>query len=104
MLDYNKTNLNEICFVLDYSSVAHLSAQLKRCRGVLVMNKGSAGVPRGSLVVVTAVLSMFHLPQAGIALILPIDFVCDMFRTTTNVLGNALATAAVSKWEGELAD
>jgi len=69
---------------------------------LLLTSKGIAGVPRASLVVVLATCSMFNIPPAGIALILPIDHFCDMFRTMTNVLGNALATAAVSKWEGEL--
>jgi Na+/H+-dicarboxylate symporter len=45
---------------------------------------------------------MFGIPVEGIALILPIDHFCDMFRSATNVLGNGLATTAVSKWEGEL--
>jgi Na+/H+-dicarboxylate symporter len=45
---------------------------------------------------------MFKIPPEGIALILPIDHFCDMFRTMTNVVGNALATSVVSKWEGEL--
>ena len=76
--------------------------QLTMLLVLMLMSKGIAGVPRASLVVVTATLGMFHLPPEGIALILPIDHFCDMFRTSTNVLGNALATAAVSKWEGEL--
>ena len=79
-----------------------LPTQLTMLLVLMLMSKGIAGVPRASLVVVTATLGMFHLPPEGIALILPIDHFCDMFRTTTNVLGNALATAAVSKWEGEL--
>jgi Na+/H+-dicarboxylate symporter len=45
---------------------------------------------------------MFGIPPEGVALILPIDHFCDMFRSMTNVVGNALATSAVSKWEGEL--
>lgn len=69
----------------------------------LVTSKGIAGVPRASLVVVLATGEMFGLPKEGVALILAIDVFCDMGRTMTNVLGNALATAAVSKWEGELA-
>ncbi|HVZ96499.1 MAG TPA: dicarboxylate/amino acid:cation symporter [Chitinophagaceae bacterium] len=69
---------------------------------LMLMSKGIAGVPRAALVVVLATCNMFHIPPAGIALILPIDHFCDMFRTSTNVLGNALATSAVSKWEGEL--
>ncbi len=68
----------------------------------LVTSKGIAGVPRASLVVVLATGAMFGLPPEGVGLILAIDVFCDMGRTMTNVLGNALATAAVSKWEGEL--
>lgn len=69
---------------------------------LMLTSKGIAGVPRASLVVVTATCAMFKIPPEGIALILPIDHFCDMFRTATNVLGNALATSVVSKWEGEL--
>lgn len=69
----------------------------------LVTSKGIAGVPRASLVVVLATGAMFGLPPEGVGLILAIDVFCDMGRTMTNVLGNALATAAVSKWEGQLA-
>jgi Na+/H+-dicarboxylate symporter len=68
----------------------------------LVTSKGIAGVPRASLVVVLATGSMFGLPPEGVGIILAIDVFCDMGRTMTNVLGNALATAAVSKWEGQL--
>jgi len=68
----------------------------------LVTSKGIAGVPRASLVVVLATGAMFHLPAEGVGLILAVDVFCDMGRTMTNVLGNALATAAVSKWEGAL--
>ncbi len=67
---------------------------------LMLTSKGVAGVPRASLVVVTATCAMFGIPAEGIALIIPIDHFCDMFRSGTNVLGNALATAAVSKWEG----
>ncbi len=68
----------------------------------LVTSKGIAGVPRASLVVVLATGAMFGLPPEGVGIILAIDVFCDMGRTMTNVLGNALATAAVSKWEGQL--
>jgi Na+/H+-dicarboxylate symporter len=68
----------------------------------LITSKGIAGVPRASLVVVLATGAMFGLPPEGVGLILAIDVFCDMGRTMTNVLGNALATAAVSKWEGQL--
>jgi Na+/H+-dicarboxylate symporter len=79
-----------------------LATQLTMLLVLMLTSKGIAGVPRASLVVVTATCSMFNIPPEGIALILPIDHFCDMFRSMTNVLGNALATAAVSKWEGEL--
>lgn len=77
--------------------------QLTMLLVLMLTSKGIAGVPRASLVVVTATCAMFKIPPEGIALILPIDHFCDMFRTATNVVGNALATSVVSKWEGELA-
>ncbi len=80
-----------------------IGTQLTMLLVLMLTSKGIAGVPRASLVVVLATCSMFNIPPEGIALILPIDHFCDMFRTMTNVLGNALATSAVSKWEGELA-
>ncbi|HQA74052.1 MAG: cation:dicarboxylase symporter family transporter [Flavobacterium sp.] len=66
---------------------------------LMLTSKGIAGVPRASLVVVAATCGMFKIPVEGIALILPIDHFCDMFRSGTNVLGNALATSVVGKWE-----
>ncbi len=79
-----------------------LGTQLTMLLVLMLTSKGIAGVPRASLVVVTATCAMFNIPPEGIALILPIDHFCDMFRSMTNVIGNALATTAVSKWEGEL--
>jgi Na+/H+-dicarboxylate symporter len=79
-----------------------LATQLTMLLVLMLTSKGIAGVPRASLVVVTATCAMFKIPPEGIALILPIDHFCDMLRTATNVVGNALATSAVSKWEGEL--
>ena len=79
-----------------------LGTQLTMLVVLMLTSKGIAGVPRASLVVVTATCAMFHIPPEGIALILPIDHFCDMFRTATNVLGNALATSVVSKWENSL--
>jgi Na+/H+-dicarboxylate symporter len=69
---------------------------------LMLTSKGMAGVPRASLVVVLATCGMFKIPPEGVALILPIDHFCDMLRTSTNVLGNALATCVVSKWEKAL--
>jgi len=79
-----------------------IGTQLTMLLVLMLTSKGIAGVPRASLVVVAATCTMFNIPAIGIALILPIDHFCDMFRTATNVLGNSLATAVVSKWEGEL--
>ncbi|MDP4264835.1 MAG: dicarboxylate/amino acid:cation symporter [Bacteroidota bacterium] len=86
-----------------YAIHMDLGTQLTMLLVLMVTSKGIAGVPRASLVVVLATCSMFKIPEVGIALILPIDHFCDMFRTATNVVGNALATSAVSKWEGQLA-
>lgn len=79
-----------------------LGTQLTMLLVLMLTSKGIAGVPRASLVVVLATCAMFNIPPEGVALILPIDHFCDMFRTATNVLGNALATTAVSKWENSL--
>jgi Na+/H+-dicarboxylate symporter len=69
---------------------------------LMLTSKGVAGVPRASLVVIAGTISMFNIPEAGLALLLGIDPLLDMGRSATNVLGNAMATAVVSKWEGEL--
>jgi Na+/H+-dicarboxylate symporter len=66
---------------------------------LMLTSKGIAGVPRASLVVIAATCGMFNIPIEGIALILPIDHFCDMFRSATNVLGNSIATSVVGKWE-----
>lgn len=81
-----------------------IGTQLTMLLVLMLTSKGIAGVPRASLVVVAATCGMFHIPVEGIALILPIDHFCDMFRTATNVVGNTLATTVVSKWEGELTE
>ncbi len=66
---------------------------------LMVTSKGVAGVPRASLIVIVATCAMFGIPPEGIAFILPIDHFCDMGRSMTNVLGNALSTAAIDKFE-----
>lgn len=85
-----------------YGIQMDLGTQLTMLLVLMLTSKGIAGVPRASLVVVLATCSMFHIPPEGVALILPIDHFCDMFRSMTNVLGNALATSVVSKWEHAL--
>jgi Na+/H+-dicarboxylate symporter len=69
---------------------------------MMLTSKGIAGVARASLVVVAATLPMFNLPESGLLLIMGIDQFLDMGRTATNVIGNSIATAVVSKWEGDL--
>ena len=66
---------------------------------LLVTSKGMAGVPRASLVVIAGMLQTFNIPQEGLTLLLAIDWLLDMGRSATNVMGNAVATAVVSKWE-----
>ncbi|MFT3911221.1 MAG: dicarboxylate/amino acid:cation symporter [Ferruginibacter sp.] len=80
----------------------HVGTQIAMLLVFMLTSKGIAGVPRASLVVVLATGGMFGIPPEGIGLVLAIDTFCDMGRSMTNVLGNALATAAVSKWEGAL--
>jgi Na+/H+-dicarboxylate symporter len=69
---------------------------------LLITSKGIAGVPRASLVIIAGTMSLFNLPLEGLALLLGIDQLLDMGRSATSVVGNAVATAVVSKWEGEL--
>lgn len=68
---------------------------------LMITSKGIAGVPRASLVIIAGTLALFDLPVEGIALILGVDPFLDMGRSATSVAGNAVATAVVSKWEGE---
>lgn len=84
-----------------YGIPLDMPTQLTMLFVLMLTSKGIAGVPRASLVVVAATCGMFKIPIEGIALILPIDHFCDMFRSATNVLGNALATSVVGKWEKE---
>lgn len=84
-----------------YGIQLDLATQFTMLFVLMLTSKGIAGVPRASLVVVAATCGMFDIPVEGIALILPIDHFCDMFRSATNVLGNALATSVVGKWEEE---
>lgn len=69
---------------------------------LMITSKGVAGVPRASLVVIAATLAFFKIPEAGLLLILAVDHFLDMGRSATNVVGNAVASAVVAKWEGRL--
>ncbi len=68
---------------------------------LMLTSKGVAAVPRASFVVLVAALKGFDLPEAGAALILGVDALLDMARTSVNVLGNCLASVVVARWEGE---
>jgi len=69
---------------------------------LLITSKGIAGVPRASLVVIAGTMSMFNLPAEGLILLFAVDWLLDMGRSATSVVGNAVATVVVAKWEGEL--
>ena len=76
-----------------------MGTQISMLLVLMLTSKGIAGVPRASLVVIAGTLATFNIPEAGLALLLGIDPLLDMGRSATNVLGNSVATAVVSKWE-----
>jgi Na+/H+-dicarboxylate symporter len=79
-----------------------LADQLLMLLVLLFTSKGVAGVPRASLIVISATLSMFKIPEAGLLLLLGIDQILDMGRSATNVFGNSIASAVISRWEKAL--
>lgn len=76
-----------------------ITQQLAIMLTLMLTSKGIAGVPRVSLVILTGTLASFHLPVVGVAILLGIDQILDMGRTTVNLIGNCVATAVVAKWE-----
>lgn len=85
-----------------YGIELSIGQQIAMLLTLMVTSKGIAGVPRASLVVIAATLTQFGLPLEGIALLLGVDTFLDMGRTATNVVGNAVATSVITKWEGML--
>jgi proton glutamate symport protein len=71
---------------------------------LMLTSKGVAGVPRASLVILAGTLAMYGLPPAGLALIIGVDELMDMARTTVNVTGNCLATVVIAKWEDQFTE
>lgn len=69
---------------------------------LMLTTKGLAGVPRAAIAVVAVTLHYFHLPDAGLALVLAVDHILDMGRSATNIVGNSVAAAAVASWERQL--
>ena len=84
-----------------YGVELSIAQQLTMMLTLLITSKGIAGVPRASLVVIAGTMSMFNLPAEGLILLFAVDWLLDMGRSATSVAGNAVATAIVSKWEGE---
>ena len=78
-----------------------LGTQLLMMLTLMLTSKGVAGVPRASLVILSGTLASFGLPLEGVALILGVDELMDMARTTVNLVGNCLAAAVMGRWEGE---
>jgi len=74
--------------------------QLVMMLTLMLTSKGVAGIPRSALVILAATVASFNLPVEGVALLLGIDALLDMARTSVNVLGNCLASAVVARWEG----
>jgi len=85
-----------------YGIELSFATQMTMLLVLMLTSKGIAGVPRASLVVIAGTLSSFNIPEAGLALLLGIDPLLDMGRSATNVMGNSIATAVVSKWENAL--
>ena len=88
------------CYGIHLSSATQITMLLV----LMLTSKGVAGVPRAALVVIAGTLVTFKIPEAGLALLFGIDPILDMGRAAMNVIGNSIATAVVSKWEGALAD
>jgi proton glutamate symport protein len=80
----------------------HLSTgeQLAMMLTLMLTSKGVAGVPRSALILLAGTVETFHLPKEGVAVLLGVDAILDMARTSINVLGNCIASAVVARWEG----
>jgi proton glutamate symport protein len=79
-----------------------LPQQILMVLTLMLTSKGIAGVPRAVPVVLLATAATFHLPTEPIFIILGVDAIIDMARTSVNVIGNCLASAVIARWEGEL--
>ena len=81
-----------------------LGQQVVMMLTLMLTSKGVAGVPRAALVILAGTVAQFDLPPEGVALVMGVDHLMDMGRTSVNVIGNCLATVVVSKWEGEFVE
>jgi proton glutamate symport protein len=101
-LDGSTLYLSLAAMFVAQAAGVHLSfpTQLLMMLTLMLTSKGVAAVPRASLVILAGTLASFNLPIEGIAVILGVDTLMDMARTSVNLLGNCLATAVVARWEG----
>lgn len=81
-----------------------LTSQVLMMLTLMITSKGVAAVPRAALVILSGTLATFGLPLEGVAIILGVDALMDMARTSTNLVGNCLATVVMAKWEGEFGE
>ncbi len=77
-----------------------ISTQILMMLTLMLTSKGVAAVPRAALVILSGALAQFGLPLQGVAVILGVDALMDMARTSLNVVGNCLATVVMARWEG----
>jgi len=101
-LDGSTLYLSLASMFIAQAAGAHMAVgtQLIMMLTLMLTSKGVAGVPRASLVILAGTLATFKLPLEGVALLLGVDTLMDMARTSVNMLGNCLATAVVARWEG----
>jgi len=90
-----------VLFVAQMSNInLSIGQQLMIMFTLMLTSKGIAAVPRVSLVILAGTLITFNLPVAGVAILLGIDQILDMGRTTVNLIGNCIATTVIARWEG----
>jgi proton glutamate symport protein len=76
-----------------------LNQQIVIMIALMLTSKGIAGVPRAALIVLAGTLASFNIPILGVAILLGIDQILDMGRTTVNLIGNCVATVVIARWE-----
>ncbi len=79
----------------------NINQQLIIMLALMLTSKGIAGVPRVSLIVLAGTLASFNIPILGVAILLGIDQILDMGRTTVNLIGNCVATVVIARWENQ---
>jgi proton glutamate symport protein len=105
-LDGSTLYLSLTSLFIAQAAGVHLSVgqQITMMLTLMLTSKGVAGVPRAALVILAGTVAQYGLPMEGVALVLGVDHLMDMGRTSVNVIGNCLATVVIAKWEGEFAE